>query len=57
MVAIHYDFYSNQAALFMEILAPLLPEGGGNADILKNWETGVYTHVSFDTTREKLPFN
>jgi penicillin G amidase len=36
MAAVHYDFYSNQAALFMEILAPLLPKGG-NADILKNW--------------------
>ncbi len=37
MAAIHHDFYSNQAALFMDILVPLLPEGNSSADILKNW--------------------
>jgi penicillin G amidase len=37
MKKIHYDLYSRQAEVFMEIIAPLLP-ATENGDILKNWD-------------------
>ena len=37
MKKMHYDLYSRQAAAFMEIIQPLLPEGEKSA-ILKNWD-------------------
>ncbi len=62
MAVIHYDFYSNQAALFMEILAPLLPEGG-KADILRHWNfeytaesEGAYLFDQFYKTLYRIVF-
>lgn len=37
MQALQYDVYSRQAAPFMDILRPLLPDGG-IADTLRNWD-------------------
>ena len=37
MKKIHYDRYSKQAEVFMEIIQPLLPSTK-NGDILKNWD-------------------
>ncbi|MBW2412688.1 MAG: penicillin acylase family protein [Deltaproteobacteria bacterium] len=37
MKKMHYDLYSRQAAAFMEIIQPLLPQGE-NSEILKNWD-------------------
>ena len=48
MKKIHYDRYSKQAEVFMEIIDPLLP-ATTNGDIVKNWDR-IYDSASLGAT-------